>query len=154
MNVNEFLEEIRRPGVRSGIGVWLLPPEQIGQEFRLALTYDLYPLDARQAFVDRLPQGAKYSGLTAPNGYQKLVEFIRLLLDGGPYPRDCLLVFNLDLLLLGLDIDGRKNFWFTTMGDFPYPRTKLILALNESAYSLIPDEIINRYRKRVILGIE
>jgi len=144
MDIHTLVQQLRQPGARSGIGVWLLPREHLGREETLARQLELHPLDARQAYLERLPAGARFSGLTRPDGYQKLLDLLRAL-TAGTYARDCLLVHTLDLLLLGLEVDERAYFWQAALEGLPYPRSKLVLTLPEHAYSLFPPQLAQYY---------
>lgn len=151
MKITELIQQIRQPGTRMGIGVWLLPQNYIGQEENLASRLNLESIDARNVYLQNLPQGARFSGLTRPNGYQKLVEMVRELANG-VHHRDCLLVHTLDLLLLGLEVNERERFWQAVLEGLPYPRTKLVLTIMENAHSLFPPAFIQRYAALIAQG--
>ncbi|MDW8227247.1 MAG: hypothetical protein RMJ60_05560 [Anaerolineales bacterium] len=151
MHVRALIQQLRQPGARNGVGVWLLPRECLGQEEMLAARLNLHPLDARQAYLDRLPAGARFSGLTRRDGHQKLLDLMRALARE-TYPRACLLVHTLDLLLLALEVDERERFWCSTLEGIPYPRSKLLLTLPEQAYSLFAPELAQRYAALVAQG--
>lgn len=151
MDIRTLVQQLRQPGARSGVGVWLLPRKYLGQEETLATWLNLQPLDVRQAYLDRLPAGARFSGLTRPDGHHKLLDLLRALANGR-HNRDCLLVHTLDLLLLGLEVDERERFWRSALEGLPYPRTKLILSLPEQVYALFPPELVHRYSALVAQG--
>lgn len=155
MDIRTLVQQLRQPGARTGVGVWLVPHEFLGQEEGLAAQINLQPLDARQAYLDRLPAGARFSGLTRPDGHQKLLDLLRVLVGGNHpmvYSRDCLLVHTLDLLLLGLEVDERERFWHAALEGLPYPRVKLVLTLPENAHSLFPPTLAQRYSSLVAQG--
>lgn len=152
MNIYELLQVIRQPAARLGIGVWLLPRNLLGQEENLAFRLDLQSIDARTVYLQNLPEGARFSGLTRQDGYQKLVEMVRELANG-VHHRDCLLVHTLDLLLLGLEVNERQRFWQAVLEGLPYPRTKLILTILENAYSLFPPVSAQRYAALLAQGL-
>lgn len=152
MDIRTLVQQLRQPGARTGVGVWLLPRESLGQEETIAAQLNLQPLDARQAYLDRLPAGARFSGLTRPDGHQKLLDLLRAL-AAGTHARDCLLVHTLDLLLLGLEVDERERFWRAALEGLPYPRVKLVLTLPEHANSLFPPELVQRYSALVARGV-
>lgn len=144
MQIRELCDLLRQPGARTGAGVWLMPRPYLGQEAEIAVRLDVEALDARKAYLQSLPEGARFSGLTRPNGYQNLT---RLLYDLAhmAHRRDCLLVHTLDLLLLGLEVDERQRFWSDTLETLPYPRTKLILAVPEKATVILTANLQRRY---------
>ncbi|MEJ5223076.1 MAG: hypothetical protein WHV44_01380 [Anaerolineales bacterium] len=149
--IRSLVQQLRQTGARSGVGVWLLPPESLGREATLATALNLQPLDARQAYLDQLPSGARFSGLTHPNGHQKLLDLLRSL-SAGTHARDCLLIHTLDLLLLGLEVDERQRFWLGALEGLPYPRTRLILTLPQHAHALFTPELVQRYAALVAQG--
>lgn len=151
MDIRTLVQQLRQPGARAGVGVWLLPRQALEQEEALAMQLNLQPLDARQAYLDRLPAGARFSGLTRPDGHQKLLDLLRAL-AAETHARDCLLVYTLDLLLLGLEVDERECFWRAALEGLPYPRTKLVLTLPEHAHSLFPPALAQRYSFLVAQG--
>lgn len=148
MDIRSLAQQLRRPGARIGVGVWLLPREWLGREKELAVRLNLQPLDARHAYLDSLPEGAHFSGLTRPDAHQKLLDLLRRLI-AQTHSRDCLLVHTLDLLLLGMEVDERERFWRGALEGLPYPRTRLILTLPEHADALFPPE---QYDSRVARG--
>ncbi len=151
-NIHTLVQQLRQPGARTGLGVWLLPSEYLGKENEIAPRLNLHPLDARQAYLDLLPKGARFSGLTRPDGHQKLLKLLRSL-AGATHPRDCLLVYNLDLLLLGLEVDERERFWKGALEGIPYPSTRLILTLPEKASYLCPIDFSHHYQGRISEGL-
>ncbi len=150
MNVQSLLQQFRQPGTRPGIGIWLLPPTDVGQEAVFATRLELQAVDARQVYLQSLPQGARFSGLTRPNGHYKLVEIVRQL-AGSIHQRPILLLHTLDLLLLGLEVDERERFWKAVL-ELPYPRTKLVLTIPEGASELLSFELKRCYAAYIAEG--
>jgi hypothetical protein len=151
MKIETLRDELRQPGARVGIGAWLMPLEYMGKEEAIAARLDLQALDARLAYLESLPAGARFSDLTRPDGYQNLTRLLRGL-SQRIYRRDCLLVHTLDLLLLGLEVTERGLFWHDVLGRLPYPRTKLILAMPEKASELFSFDLRRRYTAQVAEG--
>ena len=151
MKIEILRDELRQPGARIGIGIWLMPLEYLGKEEAVAARLDLQALDARLAYLESLPAGARFSGLTRPDGYQNLTRLLRDL-SQRIHQRDCLLVHTLDLLLLGLEVTERSLFWYDVLGRLPYPRTKLILAIPEKASELFSFDLRRRYTAQVAEG--
>ena len=77
MKIEMLRYQLRQPGARLGVGVWLMPTEDLGKEENIAVLLDVQALDARQAYLEGLPAGAQFSGLTAPDGYQNLTRLMR-----------------------------------------------------------------------------
>jgi len=151
MDIRSLVQQLRQPGARAGVGVWLLPREYLGREETLAMPLNLHPIDGRQAYLERLPAGARFSGLTRPDGHQKLLDLLRVL-TAGTYARDCLLVHTFDLLLLGLEVYEREYFWQAALEGLPYPRSKLVLTLPEHAHALFPPQLAQRYAALIAQG--
>lgn len=150
MRVEALRDQLRQPGARIGVGVWLMPMNYLGKEETIAVRLDVQPLDARLAYLETLPSGARFSGLTRPDGHDKLVTLLRDLARG-IHTRDCLLVYMLDLLLFAMEVDERERFWAEVLV-LPYPRTKLILAIPEKASDLLSFELRRRYSAQIAEG--
>ncbi|MDT8898280.1 hypothetical protein QYE77_08370 [Thermanaerothrix sp. 4228-RoL] len=135
VDIHSLVQQLLQPGVRKSVGVWFFPLEYLGQEEDIAWRLGLQPLDARGAFLERLPEGATHSGLRTRYAHEKLFEFITALGDE-ICNRNCLLLYTFDLLLLALEVDAREQFWKATL-KLPYLRTKLIIALPENARFLL-----------------
>jgi hypothetical protein len=151
MKIETLRNQVRQPGARLGVGIWLMPMEYLGKEETIATRLDVQALDARQAYLDSLPQGAQFSGLTTPEGYQSLTRLVRDL-SQRTHRRDCLLVHTLDLLLLALEVNEREYFWRDALQGLPYPRTKLILAVPEKASELFSFDLRRRYATQMAEG--
>lgn len=151
MKIETLRDQVRQPGARLGVGVWLMPMEYLDKDETIAVRLDVQALDARQAYLGSLPPGAQFSGLTAPEGYQNLTRLMRDL-SQRIHRRDCLLVHTLDLLLLALEVDERERFWHEALQGLPYPRTKLILAVPEKASELFSFDLRRRYALQTAEG--
>lgn len=150
-DIHTLVEHLRQPGARTGTGIWFLPEEYLGKELSIAGKINLQPVDAPRVYLDSLPNGARFSGLTRPDGYQNLLNFLRTL-AGNTHLRDCLLVHTFDLLLLGLASDQRDLFWQGALEGIPYPRTKMILALPEKGSFLISSSLTQRFASQIAWG--
>jgi hypothetical protein len=151
MKIETLRDELRQPGARVGVGVWLMPMEYLGREEGIAARLDVQALDARLAYLESLPAGARFSGLTRPDGYQNLTSLLRDL-SQRTHRRDCLLVHTLDLLLLALEVNEREYFWRDALGGLPYTHTKLILAVPEKAFELFSLDPRRRYAAQMAEG--
>jgi len=149
--IHALLRQLRQSGARIGVGIWLIPDEYLGKEAELASSLNLHPIDAPKAYLERLPDGARFSGLSRPEGHHKLLEMIRHLC-ATTHPRDCLLLHTLDLLLLGLEVEERRHFWQAVLGGIPYPTTRLVLTLPEKAGALFSTELARQYAAQVARG--
>jgi hypothetical protein len=154
MRIEALREELRQPGARTGVGVWLMPMAYLGREEAIAARLDVQAMDAPQsylAYLETRSAGASFSGLTQVDGYQKLVAWLHSLAHG-QHHRDCLLVHTLDLLLLALEASERDQFWRDALQGLPYPPTKLILAVPEKGTDLFPFPLRRRYPALIAEG--
>ena len=151
MDIRELRDLLRQPGARTGVGVWLMPRHYLGQEAEIAIRLDVEALDAREAYLKILGEGASFSRLTRPDGYQRLTGLLYDIAHKA-HRRDCLLVHTLDLLLLGIEVDERERFWRDTLDGLPYPRTKLILAVPEKATEILTATLHRRYAALIAAG--
>lgn len=135
VDIHTLVQQLRQPDARISVGVWFLPSEYLGQEEIIAWRLGLQPLDARRAFLERLPEGATHTGLRTRFAHEKLFEFINTI-GRGKCDRRCLLLHTFDLLLLALEVDAREQFWNAALM-LPYLQTKLIIALPENARFLL-----------------
>ncbi|GAP08697.1 hypothetical protein ATHL_03604 [Anaerolinea thermolimosa] len=138
-NIRTLVQQLRQPGSRVSVGVWFFPVMHLGHEEDIAVSLNMEPLDARQAYLERLPEGAKHSGLRTRYAHEKLFEFINSI-GNSTYKRNCLLLHTFDLLLLGMEVDAREQFWNATLA-LPYLQTKLIIALPETAHYLLNNSL-------------
>jgi len=152
MDIETLRDQLRQAGARIGVGVWLMPQEYLGYEKTIAARLDVQALDARVAYVECLPKGARFSGLTRPDGHQRLTQLLRDLTQS-TQRRDCLMVHTLDLLLLGLEVDERERFWRVALEGLPYPRIKLILAIPDKSPELFPFNLQRRYAAQLAEGV-
>lgn len=151
MKIETLRDQLRQPGARLGVGVWLMPMEYLGKEETIAVRLNVQGLDVRQAYLESLPAGTKFSALTAPEGYQNLTSLMRDL-SQRVHRRDCLLVHTLDLLLLAMEVNERERFWHEALQGLPYPRTKLILAVPEKASELFSFDLRRHYATQIAEG--
>lgn len=151
MDVKALRKEIEPPA-RFGVGLWVMPQVYVGKERDLAVRLDADVCDARTVYLQTLPSGSRFSGLTQPGrGAQRLYQAIYDLCHK-KQSRTCLLVHTLDLLVFGLSDDERAKFWTLAL-DIPYPRTRLILTLPEASYDdLVSLPVRERFASRIAQG--
>ncbi len=152
MNIEALRDALRQPGARTGVGVWLMPRAYLGQEGDIAVRLNVQALDARQAYLQSLPEGTHFSGLTRPDGHRHLMDLLRTLAHS-TQTQDCLLVHTLDLLLLGLEMNERECFWREALEGLPYPRIKLILAVPAETSELFTFDMQRRYTAQIAEGV-
>lgn len=144
------------PPARMGMGLWVMPQEYLGQERDLAVRLDAAAVDARTIYLDSVPPGSRFSGLTEPGqGAQRLYEALYRV-SQMRQAHICLLVHTLDLLLFGLRNDARGDecaqFWKQVLA-IPYPTTRLVLTIPAGAYSrLVPPSVQASFADRIAEG--
>ncbi|WP_322507632.1 hypothetical protein [Anaerolinea sp.] len=148
-NIHTLVQQLRQPGARVSVGVWFFPMMYLGREEDISVSLNVEPLDARQAYLEHLPEGAKHSGLRTRHAHEKLFEFIHSV-GNTTYTRNCVLVHTFDLLLLGMEVDAREHFWNSALA-LPYLRTKLVIALPENARYLLSNS--SRFISQIAEGL-
>lgn len=154
MTPKELRNTLRHLGLRHRVGVWLMPTRLLGNGKQEAARLNIEPLDIRTAFLNTLPSDTLYTGLTRPNGYLKLLQTLEDI-GRNVHKQDCLLIYNLDLLLSGLEVNGRKSFWQEMFNGLPYPSTALILVLPDHAKELFPTVLQTQWENdnRIARGV-
>lgn len=131
----ELVDYLRHGRARTRVGLWCAPPEAVGKETEIAVRLGAEPLDVSSYYLDHLPPGAKFARLSAA----KVIETLDSIASATGRC-DCVLVFNLDLLLAGLTADTRQEVWGYLFNGLPNRLRPLIIMLPGSASELMPDE--------------
>lgn len=132
----ELLANLRNKSARNQVGLWLMPKSQIGQEANVAARLGIDAQDLTQVLLDRLPANTHFAGLNV----EKLIS----LLDGiceQSGSSNCVLVYNLDLLLAGLGYQSQQEVWRTLWQSFPHRQRSLLLVMPDRADRLLPKPI-------------
>jgi hypothetical protein len=140
---------IRGNILRIRTGLWLLPSSYIGQERNEAARMLMEAEDVREKLLKGLPSGTRFLGLSD----QKLIE----LLDDITQQEnkgDCVLVFNLDLLLAYLKQRERIFFWQHMFEAMPHRPRALLLTMPATAVDLLPsnDDLSQWAKDRRLAG--
>jgi len=144
MNPRELRQHLREPGLRQRIGIWLTPLECMGKEREDADRLSIEHLDLRQAYLNSLPKGTRYAGLSRPDGPQHLLKVLDEV-GHRTHSTDCILAYHIDLLLSGLTYEGRDIFWKELYSGLPYLLTAIILSLPEKADTLFQPSHLERW---------
>jgi hypothetical protein len=129
----ELLATLRNRSLRNRVGLWLLPAGEMDQAADKAAKLGIDAADLRQIWLDRLPPDARFAGLNA----DKLISLLDDLTEH-PGHSDCLLLYNLDLLLAGLSYESQQEIWRTLRQIFPHRRRLLVLVMPDQAGHLLP----------------
>ena len=126
---------IRASVLRIRTALWLLPPALIGQERNEAARLLVEAIDLRQVYLNKLPPNTPYLGLTG----QKLIELIEDIVEEEGRS-NCVLIYNLDLLLSRLSQPDIYFFWHHVFQSMPHRSRALLLSIPASAGDLLPPE--------------
>ena len=91
-------------------GIWLMPVNMLGKEPDQAARLNLDSVDIRTTLLDSLPEGTKVLRLSG-NKVILLLDTICIYPKGS----NCLLVFNMDLLMARLSLQERVYVWNQTL---------------------------------------
>ncbi len=133
--VRELIVLLRRPTLRTRVGVWRMPPGHVGRELDVAARLGIEAIDVRDVILERLPAGTRFVRLTS----EKVLEALDAIASSSG-KTDCALIFNVDLLLAGLKRDERQEVWRGLFDGMPYRSRALVVAVPETATELLPDD--------------
>ena len=142
-NPSELIALLRGHTLKVRTGLWLMPLSYLGKEEDEAARLGIDALDIRRPILAGLPEGARFTGLSAVN----LVE----ILDGIATSRDgsdCVLVYNLDLAQARLRRQERLDVWQNLFNAFGYRARALLLVMPDHAEHLLPTtEMLTAWRR-------
>lgn len=133
--VEELVTLLRRPTLRTRVGIWRMPLDYAGREPDIAVHLGVEAVDVRRPLMQLLPEGTRYVRLTPEKTLQALDS---VACSRGQ--KDCALVYNMDLLLAGLSVEGRHQVWQRLIDGLPHRERALLIALPETAHLLLPGE--------------
>ena len=139
---SELVARLRSYRLRVRTGIWLLPLPFLAHVGDEAARLDIDLVDIRQVLLNALPKDTIYSGLDAAYLVDLLDEICRAHLG-----RDCILVYNFDLLLARLRHDERMDLWHQLYDSFPYRRRALLIAVPQGADALLPSSALGAWRQ-------
>lgn len=132
-SVVELLANLRDQSLRNRVGLWLAPDRQLVQIVNEAARLGIDAQDIRQALLHRLPLGTRFAGLSGT----RLADLLDSICEQPGYS-DCVLVYNLDLLLAGLGYEDQQEIWRTLWQSFPHRQRALLLVMPQTAVHLLP----------------
>ena len=133
LNPSELVTSLQRHALRVRTGLWLLPPDLIGQEANEAARLGILAVDLRHELLQQLPSDTQYVLLDS----ERLLNLLNAITERKALG-DCVLVYTLDLLLSRLTQQQRANFWQFTFSGFAHRPSALLLTLPASAQNLLP----------------
>lgn len=139
----ELVALLRGPTLIVRTGLWLAPITVIGQEENEAARLGIDAVDIREPILAALPEGTRFLGLSAA----RIVEALETICHQ-PKLSDCILVYNLDLLLARLSGQDRKELWRQLLAGFPHRPRALLLVMPQHAHHLLPtEEVEDNWRR-------
>lgn len=129
--------------LRVRTGLWLMPPDLVGQETHEAARLGLDAADARQPILETVKEGQRFLGLNESR-ILEAVDSISHQTDMS----DCILVYNLDLLIAGIGITARGQVWDQLYISMPHRPRALLITIPREATTLLPkDDQLKAWRQ-------
>lgn len=141
--VRALISLLRRHTLRTRVGVWQIPLRYVDRERDIAVRLGVEAVDARDPIKERLPVGTRYVRLSAEKVLQALDQ---IAYSAGQ--TDCALVYNVDLLLAGLNREARQTVWESLFDGLPHRPRALLLVVPETAHDLMLSERLYRAWQR------
>ena len=146
---SELVLFLRRPSLRVRTGILLVPTRLVGQEANEAARLGVMAVDVRSILLDTVPSGAKFVPLDTDRVLQ-LLNTISYRKDQG----DCVLIYNLDLLLARLTQQQRVDAWQFIFRGFGNRPCALLITMPATASSLLPaGEMLNYWKEGKRLAV-
>lgn len=131
-DVRALIAFLRRPTLRTRVGVWHMPLECVGQERDVAARLGVEAVDVREAIWQQLPEGTRFVRLTV----EKTLAALDVIATTQGNT-DCAFVYNMDLLLTGLSRENRQRIWENLFDGLPHRSRALLMAIPETAHSAL-----------------
>ena len=135
MTEQELVGQLRRKAVTCKTGLLLLPRSRLGTEPNLAATNGMDAVDLAQVFVSKQSGDSDFVGITL----QRLWKELDGIADS-PDGSDCVLIYNVDLLLARLDSPDRQGLWRHLRQNPPHKRRAIVLLMPAEAAALLPSD--------------
>jgi hypothetical protein len=135
MTPSELIDLLSGPTLTIRTGLWLVPLHVLGKEQDTAARLGIDAADLRVPIISSLPAGTRFLGLSTLT----LVEALDAVCSQSR-GSNCLLVYNLDLLLARLPRQERLDFWQFMFKSFPHRQRGLLLLMPQLANSLLPQQ--------------
>jgi hypothetical protein len=131
------------------IGIWLMSPASLGHEADEAARLRLEAVDMCQLWLNTLPKGSRFIGLTPERLLTRLDEIAQATGSS-----DCALVYNIDFFLARLKQAERHTVWDDLYGAMPHRPRALIISMPQTAQVLLPslEELNHWSREKRLAG--
>lgn len=133
--LHKLVAYLRQGTPRTRVGLWRSPLSWIGKETDIAISLGVQALDVGAFYSDNLQPGADFARLSSANIIETLDK-----VASAPGQSNCVLVYNLDLLLAGVPIEHRQQVWQDLFNKFPHRLRAVVIMLPETALQLLPTE--------------
>lgn len=143
--VQRLIDLLETPGQRVRTGVILVPAQKLAQAENLAVALNATLEDIAEQLLRSLPSDTRFADLSAQR-ISSLLDTISNRREGHLRA----LIYNLDLLLSGVDSPVREQVWHHFLHGMLH-RPRILLALMPSeAKSLLPNEASHHQSARVV----
>jgi hypothetical protein len=132
---NTLFELLCRGASRTRVGLWRVPLSKIGKEAEIAVNLGAQAVDISRYYYEHLQKGAEVVHLSAPKVISTLDSIASSIGSS-----NCVLIYNLDLLLSPLKVEELQQIWQDLFNRFPNRRRAIILIIPETAHHLLPSE--------------
>ena len=132
--INDLVNLLCSPVLVNKTGILLIQLSLIGKEADLAAGLNLDSIDICGFYSKRLPVGGNYLALT----WEKMINTLDAITQL-PELSDCVLVYNIDLLLSKLTQKERNQTWDRLFWGFRHKDRAILLLISIESKNLIPD---------------
>jgi hypothetical protein len=131
----ELVEYLRRHNLRTNVGIWRMPLMEVGAEADIAFRLSVDSLDIVKYYRTTLDPRTDFARLSASRLFNTLDQ-----IASTESLNNCVLIYNLDLLLAGLKEVEREQVWQDIYNRLPNRRRALLLTIPDIAIHLFPPE--------------
>lgn len=146
----EIVEQLSGPTFAVRTGLWLAHRTVLLQPKDSAARLGIDAKDIREPIQAALPSGTRFLGLST-SGLIRALDTLCVAPSGS----NCLLIYNLDLLIARLYRQDRLEFWRTVFDGFPHRQRALLFLMPLGADHLIPlSQTLEAWRQDGRLAVE
>lgn len=135
IEATDLIARLRGYSLRVRTGLWLLPVQLLQDMPNEAARLGIEAVDCAKKMLTELPMGTRFVGLDAA----RLIELLDDMCHQNPGV-NCLLVYNLDLLVARLTQNERHEVWAQLYNNFPHRSRGLLIVMPQDANALLPSE--------------
>jgi hypothetical protein len=133
ISTGQLVALLRSRRLRVRTGLWLLKQELLGHEPAEAARLGIAHADLREIALANVPEGSRFARLDS----MRVIQFLDDICMGN-YDADCVLIYNLDLLLARLKRQERQEVWQDLYVNFPHRPRALLMTMPQDAEALLP----------------